>query len=303
MGRVHLGLGELDESRNYLELAYELNGSNADILRSLMALDRRQGRMAESIARVEQAARENPENAKIQRLQGTVAMLSGNSEEAEAAFKKSIELDPEDLKGYEQLARFYANTGRLEETVKIYEQAIEVKPDEARLYHFLGVLYELGGDRDRAIAQYEEAIKRDANLAEAKNNLAFAFADKGVSLDRARDLAQEAKTQLPNNSSVADTLGWVLYRRGVPSAAISYLKEAEAGTDPGDANLGVVRHHLALAYEANGDTVLAREALNRALGELDDQIEMIRDRGGDPQGEPPWAVEARSMLKRLDSEG
>ena len=64
-----------------------------------------------------------------------------------------------------------------------------------------------------------------------------------------------------------------------------------------------MRHHLALAYEANGDTVLAREALNRALADLDDQIELIRSRGGDPNGEPPWAVEARGMLARLDAEG
>ena len=140
------------------------------------------------------------------------------------------------------------------------------------MHHFLGVLYELGGQRELAQQRYEDAIRLDPNLSEAKNNLAYLFAETGQNLDRALDLAQEAKTQLPENASVADTLGWVMHKRGMHSAAISYLKEAEAGTDPNDASIGIVRYHLALAYEANGETDAAREALSRALAGLEKQL-------------------------------
>ncbi len=126
--------------------------------------------------------------------------------------------------------------------------------------------------------------------------------NSGRNLDRALDLAQDAKTLLPDNPSVADTLGWVLYKRGVPSAAIGYLKEAEAGTDPKDANLAEVRHHLAQAYVANGDTEEAIAALDRSFAALADHVSVLKNRGGDPGPEPEWVADARSLRERLRSE-
>jgi tetratricopeptide (TPR) repeat protein len=192
----------------------------------------------------------------------------------------------------ERLARFYAATNRTPRTIEVYEQAILVRPDDAQFHHYLGMLYELRGNSEQAIERYESAIRIDPNLAEAKNNLAYILADKGTNLDRALDLAQDAKTLLPNNPSVSDTLGWVLFKRGVPGAAISYLKEAEAATSERDASLGQVRHHLALAYEANGDKKEALAAFDRALSAAPT----------DPGVEPAWVGEARTRRDKLKAE-
>ena len=137
--------------------------------------------------------------------------------------------------------------------IDTYEKALETNPESATVHHFLGVLYELSGDTDRAIERYESAIEYGSGMAEAKNNLAYLYAEQGENLDRALDLAQDAKSLLPDNPSVSDTLGWVLFKRGVPSAAVSYLKEAEQRTSAGDASLRVIRYHLALALEASGE--------------------------------------------------
>ena len=302
LGRVYLGLGDYAQARKYLELADAAMPRNAEILENLLTLDSRENRQAESLARINAAIAAEPSNAKLQQLGGMLAQMNGRLADAEAMYKKAIELDANDLSGYERLARFYSATGRLEETVKTYEKAIAVKPDQANLHHFLGVLYELGGQRERAVARYEDAIRLDPNLAEAKNNLAYLLADSGQNLDRALDLAQEAKTQLPDNPSVADTLGWVLYKRGIPSAAISYIKEAEAASDPNDASIGIVRYHLALAYEANGDLAQARAALARSLAGLEKQLEAARAKGATPV-EPPWAAEVHAMQDRLNAKG
>jgi hypothetical protein len=93
-----------------------------------------------------------------------------------------------------------------------------------------------------------------------------------------------------------------MHKRGMHSAAISYLKEAEAGTDPNDASIGIVRYHLALAYEANGETDAAREALTRAVAGLEKQLEAARAKGTAPP-EPPWAADVRAMLDRLKAKG
>jgi tetratricopeptide (TPR) repeat protein len=303
LGRVHLGLAEYKEARKYLELADAAQPRNAEILTNLLTLDAYDKRLPESIARIDAAIAAEPGNAKLQQLGGLLAEMTGRPADAEAMYKKAIELDPADLTGYERLARFYSSTGRLELTVETYKKALEVHPDVANLHHLLGVLYELGGQRALAQQQYEDAIRLDPNLSEAKNNLAYVFAETGQNLDRALDLAQEAKTALPDNASVADTLGWVMHKRGMHSAAISYLKEAEAGTDPNDASIGIVRYHLALAYEANGETDSARAALSRSLAGLEKQREAMRAKGGEAPPEPPWAAEVRAMLDRLSAKG
>jgi len=157
-------------------------------------------------------------------------------------------------------------------------------------------------DSTVVIERYEAAIKIDPNLAEAKNNLAYILAERGTNLDRALDLAQDAKTLLPNNASVSDTLGWVLYKRGVPGAAISYLKEAEAATNERDSSLGQVRYHLALAYEANGDKEEAMTALERSITTVESQAAAMRKEGADPGPEPAWVGDARTKREKLSAE-
>jgi tetratricopeptide (TPR) repeat protein len=300
MGRIQLGLNNVDGARTLLLAAHDELPSNPDILENLLRIDGGTPRYAEAKERLTKAVEADPDNAKLQQLAGRVAVADGRVDEGEAMLKKAIELDPEDMSGYETLARLYARTGRLEDAGRIYEQALEVKPGEAQLHHMLGMLYELSGDRDRAIERYEDAIRYRPDFAEAKNNLAYIYAESGKNLDRALDLAQDAKALLPDSPSVADTLGWVLYKRGVPSAAISYLKEAESRTDAGDASLGEVRFHLAQAYVADGQGAEAMAALDRSLEALDSHMAAIKERGGKVD-EPAWAAEARALREQVST--
>jgi tetratricopeptide (TPR) repeat protein len=303
IGRVHLRQGDSAQARAYLTKALELQPTQHDILRNLLRLDRTEGRFDESVARIAKAVEQAPDSSKLQSLTGVVALLDGRGEDAEAAFKKAVELDPGDVAGYEHLARLYASTGRLPDAVKTYEDAVEVRPDDANLHHFLGILYQYGGAREKAIERYKSAIEHSPDLAEAKNNLAYIYAESEENLDRALDLAQEAKAALPDSYDAADTLGWVLFKRGIPSAAISYLREAEAGAL--DANkldsLGTIRHHLALAYEADGDAGKAGETIERALSDLDARAERQRAAGEAVGADPAWASPLREMQTRLSS--
>jgi tetratricopeptide (TPR) repeat protein len=301
LGRVHLGMGNDQEARVYLVRANEMMPTHHDILRNLVRLDQREGRYSESVARVALALEAEPENAKLRTLSGLVALIDNRPDDAEAAFQKAIELDPSDAAGYEQLARLYAKTGRLNEAVITYETAIKVRPKDPNLHYFLGTLYSFGGAQDKAIERYEDAIKYGPDLAYPKNDLAYIYAESGENLDRALDLAQDAKAALPDTATVADTLGWVLYKRGIPSAAISYLKEAVANSDGDIAVSGISLHHLAQAYEADGDPEKARQTLRRAIDGLEEYDEQKRASGEQPRPEPAWAEAVRVMLKRLES--
>ncbi len=300
MGRLHAARGDYEEARVYLMRADKAKPNHPDVLRTLLGIDRRTGNLAESVRRIETASNEDPGSAKIVVLKGLVAMMVGDLEGAERAFNYATELDPNDLEAYQQLAYFYRLTGQLDKTIETYENASQNRPENARLHHFLGVLYEMDDRPAPAMDRYAQAIELDRGLGEAMNNLAYLLAERGEDMDRALDLAQEAKALLPESPNAADTLGWVLYKRGIPSAAVGYLREAEAGMDPADDTLGIIRHHLAMAYEANGESSKAIDSLERALGTLQKQQEALREAGREVS-DPAWAVEVRAMLDRLQA--
>ena len=298
IGRIQLVRRELDAARENLLKANAARPHNAKVLSSLLSLDRAEGKLSQSIERIDDAVAAEPENGALRRLKGTVALLTNDLAQAEVSFKKAIELEPDNLQAYTQLGGLYRLTGRMQETVGIYEEAVRAQPESAPPHHFLAVLYEMSGKLDQAREQYELALRYDSSLGESKNNLAYLLAESGEDLDRALKLAQEAKAAMPDSPNAADTLGWVLLKRGVASAAIGYLREAVQVSDPGDPAIGVIRSHLSDAYAATGDLAQAIETLETALAEHAGQVKA----GQTPAQDPPWAVEARAKIERLRGE-
>jgi tetratricopeptide (TPR) repeat protein len=229
-------------------------------------------------------------------LFGEISAAGRRTDDAEAAFRKAIELDPNGLSAYTNLAGLFVLTGRTAEAVSTYERALEQSPKSGSLHLLMASLLEASGRLEDAMGHYETAIELDPDLAIAKNNLAYLMAERGKDLDRALELAQEAKASLPDNPNAADTLGWVLYKKNVPAAAINYLREAVGGLRPDDPSLPLVRHHLALAYEANEEPAQAIATLEQAVAELE---ELRTGVDGRERPEPPWAQDVRDQLSRL----
>ena len=295
IGRTHQFKGELEQARAAIDRAWALRPDHVEILRALVELDLRSGALDESVGRVQAAAERAPESPHLQVLLGEIAMFSGDAQGAESAFRRALDLDPNLLAAYQRLASLYVATGRTEEVLTTYEQALERNDRSARLHLDLALLYEMNGRLDEAMDRYDSAIALDPDLAVAKNNLAYLLAEQGTRLDRALDLAQSAKEALPGNGNVADTYGWVLLKKGVPDAAVGYLREAVGAFDPDDPNLPIVRYHLALAFEADGRPGEALQALEQASAEADARMERLP-----PGGKPPaWVEDIRKALARL----
>ena len=64
------------------------------------------------------------------------------------------------------------------------------------------------------MAAYEETMKYQPNHAGAANNLAWLYAESGQQLDRAWSLAEKARTLMPDDPNIMDTLAWVYYKNG-----------------------------------------------------------------------------------------
>ena len=300
LGRVHVLRNDRAKARPEFEAAHAADPGRYEVIRALLDLDVREQRLPESVERIRLAIEADPDSAPLMRLRGEAALYSGDPNTAEASLQRAIELDPNDLNSYQSLARYLMVTGRPDEVVQTYEAAVERNPKRSTLHLALGTLYEMQGKSDLAAARYESAIELDPGLAVAKNNLAYLIAEGGGDLDRALELAQEAKELLPDSASAADTLGWVLFKKDVPGAAIGYLVEAVQGMPPDDPQRGIVQQHLALAYEADGQHESAREVVDQALADLEARMKVVQAEGKEVR-EPGWASELRTLRERLET--
>src|SRR5207237_10748132 len=90
-----------------------------------------------------------------------------------------------------------------------------------------------GGRLHERIQQHAKAGDTSAKLlapspdsALGLNNLAYLYAEHLNQLDKAYQLAQKARELQPENGLVADTLGWILYKRGNYQQALALLQES-----------------------------------------------------------------------------
>ena len=298
LARLQAANGDLESARENIEAANKILPHDARILEVMLGFDRTDGKISHSIKRVNDAIEAKPDDGDLYRLKGVVGLMSGDQYAAESSLKRAIELNPNDLVAYQSLAQLYSATGRAAETIALYESATKSQPDNAAAHHMLGMLYEMTGKRDQARGEYEAAIENNPEAAEAKNNLAYLMAEtEGADLDRALTLAQEAKAAMPDSPNAADTLGWVLYKRGVPSAALGYLREAAQAANADDPALDEIQMHLALAYEANDNPKMAIEIYQTLL-------DRSKSRQAAGKGSASaWAEQAQANIGRLQKSG
>ena len=195
---------------------------------------------------------------------GSLEEINKNTDKAEGLFKKAIELNPNVTNFYLSLGTFYARQKMVDKALKEFNTAFQKNPNSLPVVMSLGILYETQKNYDKAVEYYQKALKINPKFAPAANNLAFRYAEKGEKIDEALNLAQMAKEQFPDDPHIADTLGWVFYKKNIYTRAIVYFKEAleKLKDNP------TIHYHLGLAYMKNGDKDQARRELKKAL-ELD----------------------------------
>jgi tetratricopeptide (TPR) repeat protein len=108
---------------------------------------------------------------------------------------------------------------------------------------------------------YEKVLEINPQAAVAANNLAYLYSEQGANPERALELAQRAKEIAPEDPSISDTLGWILYKRGLYQRALGLLQDS-AQKLPGNAE---VHYHLGMTLYQLQDRAGAERALSRAL--------------------------------------
>ena len=196
-----------------------------------------------------------------QQLLGELALQANKLDIAEKAFQKELQINPQSTTAIYGMAGVQRDRGQYDASRESFERFASAEPDNAAVYVQLGGLAEIRKDWPRAISQYETALKLDSKYALAKNNLAWLYAEHGGNISVALRLAQEARSALPKDPHVADTLGWLLVKMGAAPSAVPYLKECTGAIPANPA----YHYHLGTAYFNAGQTEQAKQELRTAL--------------------------------------
>jgi len=249
------------EALAHFEQALKADPEFMDPLAQIIAIRLAQGKPAEALDRIKRHQELAPKNPLIYTLLGQFFTSTKEYDRAEVAFKQAIELNDSLLEAYTGLAGLYVQTKRFDEAIREYETVLAKNPKLVAPHMILGIIFESRKQYDQAQARYEEALRITPRFAPAANNLAWLLVERGGNMDVALGYAQTARQVLPNDPQIADTLGWIFYKKNVYLKALSLLKEA-ADKLPDNP---LVLYHYGMALYKNDKKSDARPVLEKSL--------------------------------------
>lgn len=184
-----------------------------------------------------------------------------------------------------QLGDVLSQMERYHEAAAAYDRAIDLTPEDQRgwaLYLQRGSAYERDGQWRKAEKDLRRAHALAPEQAVVLNYLGYSLLDRGKNLEEAEALIAKASELQPDSGPIADSLGWVYYRRGDYARAVTVLERA-ATNEPAEPT---INEHLGDAYWQMGRRVDARFAWRAALVGAEDQS--IRQR---LQAKLDWGLE------------
>jgi tetratricopeptide (TPR) repeat protein len=253
--------GRRAEATQQFEAALVLAPAAMEPMTALVAEALSGKRSDAALDRVKQQIVRVPTSGRLHELLGVVHAARGETALAEAAFLKALEVDPSQLSAYMALGHLYATTGRHADALARLGEVLKANPNNLAALVRVAMLHEKQGNFPKAQEAYERALAVAPRFTPAANNLAYLYAERVGNLERALQLAQIAREGAPDDPHVADTLGWILYRRGVYQPALALLRESAAKLTENPE----VQYHLGMAAFQTGDREGARKALTRAV--------------------------------------
>ena len=274
----HHRLGRtLAANKSYAEAADALDRAIA-LDKNLIAARRDRIRVAylvdgagAALALAREMTEEAPDQIHGYLLQGDVHMQAGAYDAASAMYAEAQKRSPTS----QTLTRHYrslARAGKVDAARGLLEDWLARHPDDTSIRFVYASDLVRAKKIPDAIRENEILLKRFPNNAVLLNDLAWLY---GEAKDgRAVAFAQRAHDIAPDSPAIADTLGWLLVKKGDTEKGLDLLQKAHAGApDQHD-----IAYHLAAALSQAGQDDKALKLLKDILdtGEKFDSIEEAR---------------------------
>lgn len=262
LGVVLREQNKIAEARKTFEKALELSPDNLVIQNQLLDLDLQEKNFESAVQRAQTQIQKTPKDAGAYFMEGKVYAAQKDATRAEASLLKSLEMDSNYSAAYDLLISIYVSSEKLPEAIARLESQLGKNPRDIRSLLLLGMIHDKLKDFKKAAAAYEKLLAIKPDFATALNNLAYLKTEHFNQPDQAFDLASKARTLQPADPAIADTLGWVLYKRGDYQQALTLFQEASAKIPAGE-----VQFHLGMAAYMMGQLDTARTAFKKAASD------------------------------------
>src|SRR5690606_37919665 len=136
------------------------------------------------------------------------------------------QLSPNNPYLMDSLGWAYYKNKQLTQAMEILKKAAALKNDIADVHFQLANVYFDQDDFTNASKEFKETIRLDPENAFAKNNLGYLYAEKGLQLDEALQLVDDALSKYPDNAAFIDTKGWIFFKQKKYDLAVEHLKKA-----------------------------------------------------------------------------
>ena len=259
LGLVLLQVQKPDEARKSLERSLELTPGFLPIVAELVGLDLREKKFPQAMKRVQAELARSPVPS-VRFLEARVLAAEGRWDEAESILVKVIEDDAQMVAAYDLLSEVFVARASAPGVLARLDALATKRPGDLQTVLLSGRVYTQLRQYANAKAAYEAHLAVRPNSAVVLNNLAYLYSEHLDDTGKGIELARKARELDPVSPEIADTLGWLHYRRKEFAPALELFKEA-SGKSPRNAE---ILYHLGLASRELGQNDLARAAFERA---------------------------------------
>jgi tetratricopeptide (TPR) repeat protein len=260
IGSVLLGQGQQTDARKAFEKSNEISPDYLPAVERLVDLDLADKQYAAAMDRVQRLINKDPKLAQSWVLRAKIYLAQQDFTHAEPDLLKAIELDPKLEPAYGLLAQLYVASNRQEEAIAKLDAFVEKNKTVPALMQLAQIQIQ---QKNFAAARdaYENLLSVAPNFSWALNNLAILYSEHLGQVDKAYDLAKRGREAAPNDPSLADTLGWILFKKGDYENALRLLRETAVKLP----NMAEIQFHAGMAHYMMGEEGPARLALQRAV--------------------------------------
>ncbi|MEM8979428.1 MAG: tetratricopeptide repeat protein [Pseudomonadota bacterium] len=190
---------------------------------------------------------------------------AGDQETAIEVLRQLTESHGEVSEVHRVLGDLLRRMDRFEDSTKAYSNALErsteTDPGLWFIHYARGITYERTDKWPLAEADFRRALELNPGQPNVLNYLGYSMLEKGLNLEEALLLIEEAVAARPNSGFIVDSLGWALFELGRFDEAIVHMERAAELTpiDP------VINDHLGDSLWMVGRLTEARFHWMRAL--------------------------------------
>src|SRR5262249_4566287 len=259
MGTIRLAQRQPAQAREEFEKSLAISPDFLPAVEMLVDLDIAEKQYASGMDRVQKQMDRNSDRASLWALRAKLYLAQQDPNRAEQDLLKATELDANLTPAYVLLAQLYVASNRQDQAINKLNVSIEKNKSTPALL-LLASIHERMKNFPAARDAYDKLLSVAPTSPVALNNLAVINSEHLGQLDKALDLAKRANEVAPNEPHLADTLGWIMFKKGDYSSAHRILEESATKLP----NQPEVQFHAGMAHYIFGDEQLARAAFEKA---------------------------------------